>query len=83
MYHTALVWRVEEDGVWVYHANVPKGDASPDWRAHVMRLPMTRGADGSYFLPPLKTSTLGFGSDMDVTGWIHPTGSSRLPGAPD
>ena len=82
-YHTALVWKVEPDRVWVYQANVPKGTASPDWQDHVAGLPMTRKPDGSYFMPPLNTSQLGYRHDFDVAGWIHPTGSSRLPGAPD
>ena len=82
-YHTALIWIVETDVVWVYHANVPLGNASRDWRDHILRVPLTRAADGAYFMPPLKTSELGFRHDMAVVGWIHPTGSSRLPGAPD
>lgn len=81
MFHTALVYKVERDAVWVYQANVPLGNRSADPRDHLMRLPLTRRPDGTWFMPPLPTSRLGYRADMAVTGWIHPTGTSRLPGA--
>ena len=82
-YHTALIWKVESAAVWVYQANVPWGNGSPDWRKHVARLPMILRPDGSYFMPALKTSHLGYDHDFDVVGWIAPTGSSGLAGVPD
>ncbi|MBI4424684.1 MAG: hypothetical protein HY554_13205 [Elusimicrobia bacterium] len=83
MYHSALIWKVEADAVWVYQANVPWGNASPFWEDHVMRFPLERLEDGRYWMPPLRTSGMGYWADINVTGWIHPTGASRLPGAPD
>ncbi|MCX5789815.1 MAG: CHAP domain-containing protein [Elusimicrobia bacterium] len=81
-YHTALIWKVDTQAVWVYQANVPWGNRSPDWRNHLARLPMILRPDGSYFMPALPTSHLGYNHDFDVVGWIHPTGSASLAGAP-
>ncbi len=80
-FHTALIWKVTRDGVWVYQANVPYGNASPDWRAHVMKFEL-RDDRGKFWMPPLRTSRLGYRHDMPVVGWIHPIGTGRLPGAP-
>ncbi|MBV8315408.1 MAG: hypothetical protein JOZ53_10765 [Planctomycetaceae bacterium] len=47
------------------------------------QLPLQQRPDGTWFMPPLATSGQGYSHDMNVTGWIHPTGNSRLPGAPE
>jgi hypothetical protein len=72
LFHTALIFKVEAGSVWVYQANVPVGNASPNAADHIMRFPLQHRADGSWFMPPLETSRLGYRANMDVVGWIHP-----------
>ena len=83
IYHTALVWKVEKDAIWVYQANVPLRFDSSRWQDHVARLPMDRLDDGGYRIRPIDRAFSRFRADIGLTGWIHPLGDRRLPGAPD
>ncbi|MCC7386770.1 MAG: CHAP domain-containing protein [Deltaproteobacteria bacterium] len=83
LYHTALIYKVEADAVWVYQANLPIGNASPIAADHTMKLPLLRTPEGRFVMPKLESRKLGMSGDVDVVGWIHPTGQSRLPGAPE
>lgn len=83
-FHYALITGVEnKGGQWmatVYQANVPFDVNSHDPKDHLQEIPIAY-RDGRWSLQRLATAQAGYGSDMDVVGWIHPGPAKALPGA--
>jgi peptidoglycan hydrolase-like protein with peptidoglycan-binding domain len=78
-FHTAIVTKVDAQGVHVLQANVPLNyQGGRDVQAvYPLKL-----EDGQYTMPPLPTSQKGYRDDFAVTGWIRPTGADALPQKP-
>ncbi|MDB5101628.1 MAG: Cell wall lytic [Cyanobacteria bacterium RYN_339] len=70
-FHTAIVTRVDGEGVHVLQANVPYNWIGGKETEGVFPL------DGTH-MPALPTSQKGYNDDYAVVGWIHPTGEDAL-----
>jgi peptidoglycan hydrolase-like protein with peptidoglycan-binding domain len=70
-FHTAIVTRVDGEGVHVLQANVPY-----NWQGG-KEIEGVFALDGST-MPPLPTSQKGYNNDYPVIGWIRPTGEDAL-----
>lgn len=83
-FHVALVTAVEPVGaawqVTIYQANVPYGTNARRYEDHTEQRTLVASATG-WQLERLPTARAGYGSDMDVVGWLHPEGDKALPGA--
>lgn len=75
-FHTAIIEKVDDEGVHVFQSNVPH-----NWRGgkHVKAVYPLVLRNGVYKMPPLPTSQAGYRDDFAVTGWIRPTGRDALP----